>query len=138
MSGRSGGSSLPDFRALHREPGSYAVARLEAGSAWPAWASSSRFTSVTCTPAETSVVCEAACVPAGITVERGFSLFVVPGPIPFQATGVLHALAAPLARVGVSLLALGTHDTDYLLVRSSDESEAVAAWRAAGIEVTLA
>ena len=44
-------------------------------------------------------------------------------------------LAAPLARAGISILALATFDTDYLLVRETDLGRALAALRAAGHRV---
>ena|SRR5688500_12439203 len=45
------------------------------------------------------------------------------------------AWRGPLARAGISILALATFDTDYLLVREPDLGRAVAALRAAGHHV---
>ena len=42
---------------------------------------------------------------------------MIPGPIPFEATGVLSALATPLADAGIPIFAISTYDTDYVLVR---------------------
>jgi uncharacterized protein len=42
---------------------------------------------------------------------------------------------APLARAGISILALATFDTDYLLVRNPDLSRALGALRSAGHHV---
>ena len=50
----------------------------------------------------------------------------------FALTGVLAALASPLAAAGVSIFAISTYDTDYLLVREETLAEAVAALCAAG------
>ena len=46
------------------------------------------------------------------------------------------ALTIPLAKAGVSVFALSTYDTDYLLVRDQDIPVAVAALRADGHSVT--
>ena len=118
---------------LHALDGRFAVCRLAPDAEWPAWASTSReLLSVTRTRTETSVVCEEGLVPAAVVVEGGFSAFAVEGPIPFGATGVLASLVEPLREVAVSVFPIGTYDTDYLLVRSTDASRAVRAWRDAG------
>ena len=40
----------------------------------------------------------------------------------FALTGVLASLAVPLAGVGVSIFAISTYDTDYLLVQEAQGS----------------
>ena len=50
-------------------------------------------------------------------------------------TGVLTGLTEPLAEAGISIFALSTYDTDYLLVRDRDIASAVAVLRAAGHSV---
>jgi hypothetical protein len=59
----------------------------------------------------------------------------VAGPLDFALTGVLAALAVPLAAAGVSLFAVSTYDTDHVLVRSDRLADAVEALRAAGHSV---
>ena len=116
------------FRVL---PGSFAVCRLERHAPWPEWARGS-FVSLTATEDELSVVCEASAVPAGITADREWRVLKVAGPFAFTTTGVLASLAAPLAQAGVSLLAIATYDTDYLLVKSDALDRAIATLTAAG------
>jgi hypothetical protein len=55
----------------------------------------------------------------------------VAGVIDLSAVGVLAALAAHLAKASVSIFALSTFDTDYLLVREKDLMGAVDALRCA-------
>ena len=50
-------------------------------------------------------------------------------------TGVLAGLTAPLAAAGISIFAISTYDTDYLLVREDDLGRAVRALRAAGYDI---
>ena len=117
-------------------PGCFAVARLAHDSAWPHWAGDSiGLLSISRTSAETSVVCEERLIPEGISKESGFVAFVVDGPIDFAATGVLATLAVPLASASISIFAVSTFDTDYVLVRATDAASARAAWRAAGVIV---
>ena len=55
--------------------------------------------------------------PAAAPRWRGFK---VHGPFPFDAIGVLAAISRALADARVSLLAVSTHDTDYVFVQSPD------------------
>ncbi|MBC7895653.1 MAG: ACT domain-containing protein [Cytophagaceae bacterium] len=123
-------------RIVQRVAGTYAVARLAPTVGWPWWATrSTAFASVTRTVAETSVVCEASLVPAGERAERDFSLWMVQGPIPFDAVGVLASIVQPLAAASISIFSVSTFDTDYLLVPCAEVDRAIAAWRAAGHDV---
>lgn len=119
-------------------PGSYAVCRLDPAARFPAWAGAApgdELWSATRTAAELSVVCPDRRVPDGIRAERGFRAFAVAGPLDFSAIGILAALTQPLAAASISLIAISTFDTDYLLVRDADRPRAIAAWRAAGHQV---
>jgi hypothetical protein len=90
------------------------------------------FFSVTRTPAELSAVCDVEAVPPGVKTEAPWSMLAVRGPLDFNLTGVLAALATPLARAGISIFAISTYDTDYVLVRTDDLDRAVLALRKAG------
>jgi hypothetical protein len=82
--------------------------------------------SVTRTGEETSVVLpEAAALPAW-RAERGWRCLKVQGPLDFNLTGVLASLVTPLAEAGISVFALSTYDTDYVLVRDADLEQTVA------------
>jgi hypothetical protein len=113
--------------------GQYAVCRLDPADAVPAWAWIGQFASVTRTDAELSVICADAAVPATVQrVERGWRALRVAEPLDFNAVGIMARLTAPLAKARISILALATFDTDYLLVPNADLRQAVAALRAAG------
>lgn len=109
-----------------------AVCRLEPGAAVPDWALRGAFTSITRTAEELSIVCEADAVPGDVRRETGFRALKVAGPLDFSLSGILAALAVPLADAGVSVFALSTFDTDYLLVREAQLETALRALRAAG------
>ena len=87
---------------------------------------------MTRTASELSIVCRDASVPASVTANRGWRAIAVDGTLDFALTGVLAALAAPLAAAGVSIFAMSTYDTDYVLVKQDTLDDAVAALRAAG------
>ena len=52
--------------------------------------------------------------------------------MPFSVVGVLASLAAPLVEAGISVFAVSTFDTDYLLVKEKDLASAVDALRRRG------
>jgi hypothetical protein len=118
--------------ALVALPGEFAVCRLEPVAAIPDWAWAGGFASVTRTDDELSLICAQEGVPADTRCDRGWRCLRVEGPFDLAQTGVLAALAVPLAEAGISTLAVATYDTDYLLVRGRDLEAARAALAAAG------
>jgi hypothetical protein len=110
-------------------PERLAVCRLAASSRVPSWALElhEAFTSITRTAEELSIVCPEESVPPEVQVEGGWRALKLPGPIPFEQVGVLASLAAPLAAAGISIFALSTYDTDYVLVKEADLERALAA-----------
>jgi hypothetical protein len=125
---------VPTLRRLviTLDPGRYAVCRLAADAAIPAWSGRGAFQCVTRTASELSIVCEESAPAADIRAERGFRALAVQGPLPFELTGVIAAIATPLAAAEISLFAIATFDTDWVLVRDADLERAVAALRGAG------
>jgi hypothetical protein len=109
----------------------FAICRLGTEAQIPAWALEGAFVSITRTDDELSIVCMEADIPLGgvphMVVQGGWRCLKVDGPLDFALTGVLAALAAPLARADVSLFALSTYDTDYLLVKAAALEGAIAA-----------
>ena len=113
-------------------PGRLAVCRLAPDAPVAPWMGEGPLASVTRTEAELSVVCADAAVPAGVTAEVGWRALRVRGPLAFDLTGVLAALAAPLAAAGIPIFALSTYDTDVVLVKADRLADAVATLCAAG------
>ncbi len=108
-------------------PETFAVCRLGPDAGIPAWATRGSFYSMTRTPEEVSIVCRVEDTPEDVLVEKPWRGFKVEGPLDFRLTGVLAALARTLAEAGVSIFALATYDTDYLLIKEQDMSRAVLA-----------
>lgn len=116
-------------------PGGFALCRIGAESAVALWAAGGAFSSVTRTADELSIVCEEASVPSDVKHERGWRCLKLVGPFDLGLVGVLVSVLQPLAGAGVSIFALSTFDTDYVLVRGGQLSEAIAALRKAGHSV---
>ena len=95
---------------------------------------------MTRTADELSIVCGDASVPPDLDAraQRGWRALKVQGPLDFSLTGVLDALTAPLAQARISIFALSTYDTDYVLVHGDDLAQACETLTAAGHTVAKA
>ncbi len=107
------------------------MVRLPADAPTPNWARGPVL-SITRTPGELSIVCEERHVPGEAQAERGWRCLGVAQTLDFGMVGVLSRLTTALAEAGISLFALSTFDTDYLLVRQDDVQPALAALDRAG------
>lgn len=113
-------------------PELFGICRLEPAAAIPEWASGEKFVTVSRTARELSIVCAEAGVPENILAEKGRRLLQVEGVLPFSLTGVLAAIAVPLADAEISIFAVSTYETDYLLVSETDLERAIQVLEAAG------
>jgi uncharacterized protein len=119
-------SILPDRLAVCRlEPGATLDTTTLTGSLW----------SVTRTADEVSLVVPEALVQPGWQSEGGWRALKVLGPLDFSLVGILSLLSGALAEAGISLFALSTYDTDYILVKENDRVRAVKALLSAGCSV---
>lgn len=105
--------------------GTWAVARLGPTEPVPDWAAAgSGFISTTRTADELSITAPDHQVPDGVRAERDWALIKLHGPFGFDEVGVLAGVAGPLAAAGISLFAVSTFDTDYLLVKANRLADA--------------
>lgn len=113
-----------------------AVCRLPPDAPVPAWTEHSRrFLTTSRTGEELSITAVQRAVPAGVRCERDYRALRVRGPLPLDLIGILAAIADPLAEAGLSIFAISTYDTDYVLVKAPDLAAAVAALERAGHRV---
>ena len=85
---------------------------------------------------EISLVCRGSCVPAdAIGISPGWAMLRVEGPLDFSMVGVISGISAVLADAEVSIFAVSTYLTDYLLVRSEDASRACDALASEGYPI---
>ena len=127
----------PPRLPLELLPDTLAICRLEPGVPVPAWAAQpSRFLTVSRTSEELSITTLQSAVPAGVTCERNYRALRVRGPLPLDLIGILAAIADPLAAAGLSIFAISTYDTDYVLVKAGDLEVALAALQRADHQIT--
>jgi hypothetical protein len=103
----------------------FAICRLEPEADIPSWALAGDFFSVTRTKEELSLVCLQKIVPEETRCEKDFRSIKVEGPLDFALVGVLASLTKALAQEEISILAISTFDTDYLLVKEAQVDRAV-------------
>ena len=112
--------------------GIYGVCRLSKEQAIPKWAIDSPFFSITKTLDELSIVCPQNNIPSDIKCERDWKVLKVLGPLDFSLIGILASISGALAKKGVSIFAISTFDTDYILLKESSLANAIEALRQEG------
>ena len=116
--------------------GKFLVGKLPPSAEIPAQALTGEFSSVSRTADELSIVApEDAKIP-DVEFERGWKCIKVQGPLEFALKGVLSSLLQPLADAGVSVFAVSTYDTDYILVKQHQLTQALVALEQAGHRLT--
>src|SRR5829696_7545783 len=123
---------------LRVQPGDLAIVRLPPDAHVPPWAFSpapGALWSMTRTDEELSLVRDAAAVPSDARAERGWRALRVAGTIDFALTGVLASVLGPLGNAAISIFAVSTFDTDYILVRDHALAAAIDVLRATGHDV---
>lgn len=112
-----------------------AVCQFPATAPFPEWAQAEGLLALVRTPQEVSIVCAERFVPPGVKAEPGWRALMVEGPLEFNQVGVLSSLTESLAQAGVSIFAVSTFNTDYVLVKQSQLDQAVRALEQAGHEL---
>lgn len=116
--------------------GVFAICRLpadvNASPVVPGWIGGI-FWSITHTADELSLICLEEMVPEGVLREGGYMVLKVLGPLSFSLTGIMAGISSTLADAGISIFALSTYDTDYILIKADQKDMAVEALQKRGI-----
>ena len=114
----------------------FSVVRLSPVDPIPSWAASGGFFSITRTDEELSIVVPSECLPPGEVfgnIEDDFRCVKIEEGVPdFSLTGILASLAGPLADAGISIFAIATYNTDYILIKSRSLEKAKSVLEHAG------
>lgn len=106
----------------------YAIIKFPVESAIPPlFHAINAFKSLTYTHDECSVI-----VPSGsldtelaLSIDDDWFIIQIVGELDFSLVGILTQLANPLAENQISIFALSTYNTDYLLIKNKDKEKAV-------------
>lgn len=115
---------------LEQVMGSFSVCKIEdAGDVL----FNGTFVSLTKTKDEISLVCPTKDVPEScIKREDGWACVKIAGILDFSLIGILARISGILAENGISIFAVSTFDTDYILLKREKLSRAAAALRENG------
>lgn len=103
----------------------FSIYKLNPETVIPSKVYTSAFFSLTKTTDELSLVCQSEIfIDQIMNVENDWRAFKVEGPLDFALTGILAALSAVLAQAGVSIFAISTFDTDYILMKEENFDKA--------------
>lgn len=101
---------------------SFAVCKLKEVKASDA---KSQFFFLSKTDKEVSLVIEEKYAPGdALKVEKGWAAFRVVGELDFSLVGILSKISSCLANSQVSIFAVSTFDTDYVLIKRKDLDKA--------------
>ena len=78
------------------------------------------------TDEELSLVCHHTSVPSNaFTCENGWRAFRIGGVLDFSLIGILSKIASLLSENQISIFAISTYNTDYILVKNKDFNQAI-------------
>jgi len=117
------------------EPERFAVCRLAPTAPVPRPEPGTTLFSVTVTAEELSVVCTEGDEPPGATIESGWRVLRIVGPLAFELVGVIASITVPLAGADIGVFVLSTFDTDLVLVKDVDLDAAIDVLGGAGHRV---
>ncbi len=69
--------------------------------------------------------------------EGGWIAFRVKGELDFGLVGILASIVNPLKIAGVSVFAISTFNTDYILVKQESLDKAIKAWNHSDIKLLI-
>ncbi|MFW0778049.1 MAG: ACT domain-containing protein [Rickettsiales bacterium] len=113
---------------LRLMPWQLSVVKLSSGDDYD-WAKSSDFYSFTQTLEETSLLCESHLVPEGYKQESGWKVLKIDAILDFDMVGIIAKISGVLAEANVSIFALSTYNTDYILIKQDQADRALASLR---------
>lgn len=116
-------------------PGSFVVHRLHPDMAIPSAVLDSQPWFMAQTEDELSIVCHSDVFVQSEQSEPDWACFQVVGPLDFTLVGILARISDALARERISIFAISTFDTDYILVKNSDLDRALKVLKAEGYDL---
>src|ERR1035437_8880136 len=106
-----------DFTLLK---GDYSIYRLKNDSAIPDWTYDSEFYSLTRTRDELSIVCKHVDIIMDdkIKIDKHWRILKINGPLDLSLIGIIANISSLLKENKISIFAISTYDTDYILVKN--------------------
>lgn len=103
----------------------YAVCSLDKDEVIPQNLIEGDFFSFTKTEDELSIVCLEENITENIKYEGGWRVLKIEGPLDFSLVGILSKISSLMAGSNISIFAISTYDTDYILIKESNINRAI-------------
>lgn len=113
----------------------FTIYRFQPNDSIPASVLNGSFFWVGKTDEELSIVCDSSIELAGGKKSTDWACFKVVGPMDLSVTGILAGISVALASAQISIFAISTFDTDYILVKSTQLEKAENALTKSGYSV---
>ena len=110
-------SNLNEKLNLKLLKGKYSVCRLNKDDEIPKWIFNEEFFSITKTEDELSIVCLQDRIKDNVLCERNWKVLKIEGPLDFSLIGILSKISTLMANNNISIFAISTYDTDYILIK---------------------
>ena len=110
----------------------FTIHRLNSSAKIPDEVFGEVFFNIVKTKEELSIVCRNSLTLNSNRRSQEWSCIKVSGPLELNTIGILAKLSKVLADAHISIYAISTYDTDYILVKADKTTEAVSALKSAG------
>lgn len=89
------------------------------------------------TDEEKSLVCITSDIPSNVIHrDDGWKAFRIQGVLDFSLIGILSEIATILADNGISIFAISTYNTDYVLIKKENYQKGLEVLKSSGYEIT--
>ena len=103
----------------------YSVCRLNKYDEIPKWIFNEEFFSITKAEDELSIVCLQDKIKDDVLCERNWKVLKIEGPLDFSLIGILSKISTLMANNNISIFAISTYDTDYILIKEESIDKAI-------------
>ncbi|TGY43714.1 ACT domain-containing protein [Clostridium sartagoforme] len=103
----------------------YSVCRLDKNNEIPKWIFDEEIFSITKTEDELSIVCLQDKISNDIICEKDWKILKIEGPLDFSLVGILSKISTLMANNKISIFAISTYDTDYILIKEESVDKAI-------------
>ena len=110
----------------------FSIYRLAPDASLPEAVSECDFYSLSKTTEELSLVCPEHLAVKSDKSSPDWKCLKVAGPLDFKLTGILAGITEVLAKEKLSVFAISTFDTDYILIKKQDLTHAISALERTG------
>ncbi|MEF9933979.1 MAG: ACT domain-containing protein [Clostridium sp.] len=119
----------------------YSICKINPNKEIPPWSVKGDFYSISRSEEELSIVCAQSLIPTNnideIICDKNWSLLKIEGILDFSLVGILSKISTILATNKISIFAISTYNTDYILVKSSQIDTAIGCLENSGYKIII-